>query len=91
MGIRSPSLILYLDFVDASNLVAGVLNLKGLKVLKSNSPSDCISILEKSDEIDLILLNRQDSFNNDFALLKKIKKISPSIMIVILSLSTPYN
>ena len=85
MESRLPSLILYLDFVDANDLVAGVFNLKGMKVFKSNSASDCISILEKSNKIDLVLLNREVAVKNDFLLLKEIRKISPDIMIVILT------
>lgn len=84
MEFRPPSLILYLDFVDANDLVAGVLYLKGINVIKSKSASDCISILENSCGIDLILLNRQ-TVEDDFLVLKKIKEISPGIMIVILS------
>ena len=41
----SPRLILLVNFTDANNLLAGVLNLKGFKVSKSNSIDDYLYIV----------------------------------------------
>ena len=43
MEFISPRLILLVDFMDANNLIAGVLNLKGFNVYKSNSIDDYIA------------------------------------------------
>ena len=47
MKFVAPKLILSVDFADANNLLAGVMNLKGFKVFKSKSNDDCLSIINQ--------------------------------------------
>jgi hypothetical protein len=50
MESAAPRLILLLDFADANNLLAGVMNLKGFKVFKSKSNEDCLSIINQIED-----------------------------------------
>jgi len=81
-----PSLILSIDYNDANNLLAGVMNLKGFKVSKSKSIDDCLSIISQmKDKIDVVLLDKQSAVENDFYLVNQIKEITPDTMVVIIA------
>jgi len=81
-----PSLILSVDYNDANNLLAGVMNLKGFKVSKSKSIDDCLSIISQmKDKIDVVLLDKQSAVENDFYLVNQIKEITPDTMVVIIA------
>jgi response regulator RpfG family c-di-GMP phosphodiesterase len=84
--IAAPRLILSVDFADASNLLAGVLNLKGFKVFKSKSTDDCLSLLNQIEEkIDVVLIDNESAIEKDFFLVNQIKKVRPDTMIVIIA------
>jgi response regulator RpfG family c-di-GMP phosphodiesterase len=84
--IAAPRLILSVDFADASNLLAGVLNLKGFKVFKSKSTDDCLSLLNQIEEkIDVVLIDNESATEKDFFLVNQIKKVRPDTMIVIIA------
>jgi response regulator RpfG family c-di-GMP phosphodiesterase len=84
--IAAPRLILSVDFADASNLLAGVLNLKGFKVFKSKSIDDCLSLLNQIEEkIDVVLIDNESAIEKDFFLVNQIKKVRPDTMIVIIA------
>jgi response regulator RpfG family c-di-GMP phosphodiesterase len=84
--IAAPRLILSVDFVDANNLLAGVLSLKGFKVLKSKSTDDCLSILNQIEEkIDVVLIDNESAVEKNFLLVNQIKKVRPDTMIVIIA------
>ena len=86
MEFAAPKLILSVDFADANNLLAGVMNLKGFKVFKSNSVDDCLSIISQiEDKIDVILIDKQSAVENDFFLVNQIRKTTPDTMIVIIA------
>ena len=86
MRFAAPRLILSLGFVDANNLLAGVLSLKGFKVFKSRSTLDCLSLINQiQDKIDVLLIDEQSAAENDFYLVNEIKKLTPDTMIVIIA------
>ena len=86
MDYSPPSLILSIDYNDANNLLAGVMNLKGFKVSKSKSIDDCLSIISQmKDKIDVVLLDKQSAVENDFYLVNQIKEITPDTMVVIIA------
>ena len=86
MEFVTPRLILSVDFADANNLLAGVLNLKGFKVFKSKSVDDCLSIISPiQDKIDVVLIDKQSAVENDFFLVNQIRKMTPDTMIVIIA------
>jgi len=86
MESAAPSLILSIDFADANNLLAGVMNLKGFKVSKSKSFDDCLSIISQiDDKIDVVLIDKQRAVENDFYLVNQIKKITPDTMVVVIA------
>jgi response regulator RpfG family c-di-GMP phosphodiesterase len=82
----APRLILSVDFTDANNLLAGVMNLKGFKVSKSESIEDCLSMISQTeDKIDVVLMNKQSAVENDFYLVNKIKEMTLDTMVVIIA------
>jgi response regulator RpfG family c-di-GMP phosphodiesterase len=82
----TPRLILSVDFTDANNLLAGVMNLKGFKVSKSKSIDDCLSIITQiEDKIDVVLMDKQSAVENDFYLVNQIKEVTPDTMVVIIA------
>ena len=86
MDYSAPRLILSLDFKDANNLLAGVMNLKGFKVSKSKSIDDCLSIISQiDDKIDVVLIDKQRAVENDFYLVNQIKKMTPDSMVVVIA------
>jgi DNA-binding NtrC family response regulator len=81
----TPRLILSIDFPDANNLLAGVLSLKGFKVLKSKSTNECLSIISQSEEkVDIILTDKESAVENNSFLLNEISKIAPDTLIVVI-------
>ena len=85
MAFANPRLILSVDSPDANNLLAGVLSLKGFKVLKSKSTNECLSIVNHSEEkLDVILTDKESAFENNSFLLNEIIRIAPQTMIVII-------
>jgi response regulator RpfG family c-di-GMP phosphodiesterase len=86
MVFEAPRLILSVDFADANNLLAGVMTLKGLKVFKSKSTDDCLSILNQIEEkVDAVLIDKESAVEKDFLLVNQIKKVRPDTMIVIIA------
>ena len=86
MEFAGPRLILSVDYADANNLLAGVMNLKGLKVIKSKSTDDCLSILNQIEEkVDAVLIDRESAVEKDFLLVNQIKKVRPDTVIVIIA------
>ena len=86
MEFSAPRLILSVDYADANNLLAGVMNLKGFKVFKSKSNDDCLSIINKvEDKTDVVLIDKQSAVENDFFLVNQIRKMTPDTMIVIIA------
>ena len=86
MRFVAPRLILSVGFADANNLLAGVMNLKGFKVLKSKSNEDCLSIINQVQEkTDAVLIDKQSAVENDFFLVNEIRKMTPDTMIVIIA------
>ena len=85
MEFATPRLILSVDFPDANALLAGVLSLKGFKVLKSKSTNECLSLINQSDEkVDIILIDKESAIANNSLLLNEINKIAPDIMMVVI-------
>jgi DNA-binding NtrC family response regulator len=83
--LATPRLILSVDFPDANNLLAGVLSLKGFKVLKSKSTNECLSIISQSEEkVDIILTDKESAAENNSFLLNEISKIAPDTLIVVI-------
>jgi response regulator RpfG family c-di-GMP phosphodiesterase len=86
MEFAAPRLILSVDYADANNLLAGVMNLKGFKVFKSKSNDDCLSIINQVQEkTDVVLIDKQSAVENDFFLVNEIRKMTPDTMIVIIA------
>lgn len=82
----APRLILSVDFADVNNLLAGVMNLKGFNVFKSNSKDDCLSIINQiEDKTDAVLIDKQSAVENDYFLVNQIKKMAPDTMIVVIA------
>jgi CheY-like chemotaxis protein len=86
MEFPCPRLILLVDFMDANSLLAGVLNLKGFKVSKSNSVDDFLSIIARTreDKIDVALIDKRLAVENDFYLVNQIRKKTADTMIVVI-------
>jgi DNA-binding NtrC family response regulator len=85
VAFATPRLILSVDFPDANSLLAGVLSLKGFKVLKSKSTNECLSIVNQSDEkVDIILTDKESAVENNSFLLNEINIVAPDTMIVII-------
>ena len=86
MEFATPRLILSVGFADANNLLAGVLNLKGFKVFKSNSINDCLSTINQMDDkVDVVLTDKESAIANDFYLVNRIKGVAPDTMIVVIA------
>jgi response regulator RpfG family c-di-GMP phosphodiesterase len=86
MESAAPRLILSLDFADANNLLAGVMNLKGFNVFKSKSNDDCLSIINQiEDKTDAVLIDKESAVENDYFLVNQIKKMTPDTMIVVIA------
>lgn len=86
MESAAPRLILSLDFADANNLLAGVMNLKGFNVFKSKSNDDCLSIINQiEDKTHAVLIDKESAVENDYFLVNQIKKITPDTMIVVIA------
>jgi DNA-binding response OmpR family regulator len=82
----APRLVLSIDFGDANNLLAGVLNLKGFKVFKSSSTNECLSIInEIKEKVDVVLIDKQSAVENDFFVINQIKKIASDTMVVVIA------
>jgi DNA-binding NtrC family response regulator len=78
-------LILLLDFPDANSLLAGVLSLKGFKVLKSKSSNECLSSVSQSEEkVDIVLADKESAVENNSFLLNEMNRRSPDTMMVVL-------
>ena len=86
MVFESPRLVLSVDFPDANNLLAGVLNLKGFRVFKSKSTKECLSILNQSEEkLDIVLISTSNQrMKTTFFLLNEINRITRDAMIVVI-------
>jgi DNA-binding NtrC family response regulator len=85
VAFATPKLILSVDFPDANDLLAGVLSLKGFKVLKSKSTRECLSIVNQSEEkVDLILTDKESAIENNSFLVNEITRIAPETMIVLI-------
>jgi DNA-binding NtrC family response regulator len=81
----SPRLILLVDFPDTNSLLAGVLSLKGFKVLKSKSSNECLSIVNQSEEkVDIVLADKESAVENNSLLLNEMNRRSPDTMMVVL-------
>jgi response regulator RpfG family c-di-GMP phosphodiesterase len=86
MMFAAPRLILSVDFPDANNLLAGMLRLKGFKVFKSKSTSDCMSIFNQiKEKVDVFLTDTESVIKNNFFLVNQIKKMTPDTMVVIMA------
>lgn len=85
---RVPTIILLLNHEDADMVVSGVLSLKGCEVHKSETVNDCLSLLNRDDKVDVVLTKHELAMDKDFMLVRNIRKISPDIMIMVLSDST---
>ena len=86
MESAAPRLILSLDFADANNLLAGVMNLKGFNVFKSKSNDDCLSIINQiEDKTDAVLIDKESAVENDYFLVNQIKKMTLDTMIVVIA------
>jgi response regulator RpfG family c-di-GMP phosphodiesterase len=86
MEFTAPRLILSVDFADANNLLAGMMNLKGFKVLKSKSNDDCVSLINQiEDKTDVVLIDKRSAAENDFFLVNQIRKMTPDTMIVVIA------
>jgi response regulator RpfG family c-di-GMP phosphodiesterase len=86
MNFAAPKLILSVGFVDANNLLAGVLYLKGFKVFKPRSTLDCLSLINQIQEkADVLLIDEQSAAEYDFYLVNEIKKLTPDTMIVVIA------
>ena len=86
MESAAPRLILSLDFADANNLLAGVMNLKGFNVFKSKSSDDCLFIINQiEDKTDAVLIDKESAVENDYFLVNQIKKMTPDTMIVVIA------
>ncbi len=82
----APRLILSVDSADANNLLAGVLSLKGFKVLKSKSTNDCLSMVNQTEEkVDIVLTDKESAVENNSFLLNQINRMAPDTMIVIIA------
>ena len=85
MVFEAPRLILSVDFPDANNLLAGVLSLKGFRVIKSKSTDECLSTVNQSEEkVDLILTDKESAVENNWFLLNEIHRIAPDAIIVVI-------
>ena len=77
-------MVLSVDFPDANDLLAGVMTLKGFKVFKSKSSSECLStISEIKEKVDAFLIDKESAVENDFFLVNQIKKTSDAMVVVI--------
>lgn len=86
MEFAAPRLILSVDYADANNLLAGVMNLKGFKVFKSKSTNECLSMInEIKEKVDVVLIDKQSAVENDFFVINQIKKIALGIMVVVIA------
>jgi response regulator RpfG family c-di-GMP phosphodiesterase len=80
----APKLVLSVDFPDANDLLAGVMTLKGFKVFKSKSSSECLSMIsEIKEKVDAVLIDNESAVENDFFLVNQIKKTSDAMVVVI--------
>jgi response regulator RpfG family c-di-GMP phosphodiesterase len=81
-----PNIVLLQDHDDANTVVAGVLSLKGCRVHKTNTLESCLSVINQfADKIDLVLIQKEIALSKNSMILRDIKEINPTTMILIVA------
>lgn len=81
-----PNIVLLQDHDDANTVVAGVLSLKGCHVYKTNTLESCLSVINQfADKIDLVLIQKEIALSKNSMILRDIKEINPTTMILIVA------
>lgn len=81
-----PNIVLLQDHDDANTVVAGVLSLKGCHVYKTNTLESCLSVINQfADKIDLVLIQEEIALSKNSMILRDIKEINPTTMILIVA------
>jgi response regulator RpfG family c-di-GMP phosphodiesterase len=81
-----PNIVLLQDHDDANTVVAGVLTLKGCRVHKTNTLESCLSVINQfADKIDLVLIQKEIALSKNSMILRDIKEINPTTMILIVA------
>lgn len=83
MELQKPSIILALDNEDSSNLLAGVLWLKGCNVYKVKSAKECIEQIRKLDsKVDVVVTGSEIAMDRDDNIVMSIKRMSMDIKVL---------
>jgi DNA-binding NtrC family response regulator len=83
MELQKPSIIIALDNEDSSNLLAGVLWLKGCNVYKVKSARECVEQIKKLDsKVDVVVTGSEIAMDRNDNIVMSIKKMSMDIKIL---------
>ena len=83
---RVPNIVLLQDYEDANTVISGVLSLKGCQVYKTTNPESCLSIVgELGEKADVLLIKKEFALSGDSMVLKNIRKINPTIIVIVLA------
>jgi len=85
MGLEQPTLVLALGNEDASSTMAGILWLKGCKVYKAKSATDCLAQIKNLDsKVDVVIASSEIALDRNSMLIMNIKKINLNIKVLVL-------
>ena len=85
MGLEQPTLVLALGNEDASSAMAGILWLKGCKVYKAKSATDCLAQIKNLDsKVDVVIASSEIALDRNSMLIMNIKKMNLNIKVLVL-------
>lgn len=72
------------DMADVTNLLAGLLWLKGIEPVKALSIDECLAKLGENDKVDAAILNGRLAVEKGGLLVSRLKEADPDISIFVL-------
>jgi len=79
---QKPRTIIVSDDADISAILSGSFKLKNYEVFKASSSQECLDILDKDQNIVVIIVSRIAA-DRDAMLIVKIRKINPEIVVLV--------
>jgi DNA-binding NtrC family response regulator len=85
MEVQRPTVILSLENEDSLSTMAGTLWLKGCKVYKTKSATDCLEQIKNLDSrVDVVVASSQISLDRDIMLIMNLKKMNFNIKVLVI-------
>jgi DNA-binding NtrC family response regulator len=85
MEVERPIVILSLEHEDSLSMMAGTLWLKGCKVYKTKSASECLKQIKDLDlKVDVVVTTSKIAVDRESMLIANIKKMDYNIKILVI-------